>query len=218
MPAMQRSCALARVMSAPLRRISPLSASRLPAIRLKSVVLPAPLGPMMPTASPRATPRSTASAALTEPKDLERPLISRSIAARQLEPPVIPDGALRAKGERRSDPGPREADSDSFREVPDSLACGSVSGMTGVSASGASGDRLHLAAHRDVGGCLVLGDDDVVAVAVPDPPLAADEAGLGDVLGGDGRNTLAVPLDVADHGVELRGPDRLYRRPGVADL
>jgi 5-oxoprolinase (ATP-hydrolysing) len=47
-------------------------------------------------------------------------------------PPVVPGGAMPAKGEQRSDPGPREAGSDSFREVPDSLACGSASGMTGV--------------------------------------------------------------------------------------
>jgi len=33
--------------------------------------------------------------------------------------------------EQRSDPGPREEGSDSFREVPDSLAFGSTSGMTG---------------------------------------------------------------------------------------
>jgi excinuclease ABC subunit C len=46
--------------------------------------------------------------------------------------PVIPDGAMRAEGEQRSDPGPREA-SDSRHEVPDSLAYGSASGMTGVS-------------------------------------------------------------------------------------
>src|SRR5262245_17845893 len=124
MPATQRWCVLAQVISTPLRRISPASASRLPAIRLKSVVLPAPLGPMMPTASPRATARSTASAALTEPKDLERRRISRSICRRggRAGPPVIPDGALRAKGEPRSDPGPRERDISALHEVPDSLA------------------------------------------------------------------------------------------------
>ena len=50
-------------------------------------------------------------------------------------PPVIPDEAMRAKGEQRSDPGPREAGSDSSPEVPDSLAPdqvrGPASGMTG---------------------------------------------------------------------------------------
>jgi crotonobetainyl-CoA:carnitine CoA-transferase CaiB-like acyl-CoA transferase len=50
--------------------------------------------------------------------------------------PVIPamgPWALRAEREQRSDPGPREPGSDSLDEVPDSLACGSASGMTGRS-------------------------------------------------------------------------------------
>jgi hypothetical protein len=42
--------------------------------------------------------------------------------------PVIPDGAMRADGGQRSDPGPREAGSDSFREVPDSLASAALAG------------------------------------------------------------------------------------------
>jgi excinuclease ABC subunit C len=54
-----------------------------------------------------------------------------------VSPPVIPDGAMRAGGEQRSSPGPREAGSDSPHEVPDSLAPaqgrGSASGMTGAS-------------------------------------------------------------------------------------
>jgi hypothetical protein len=41
---------------------------------------------------------------------------------------VIPAGATRAAGERRSDPGPREARLHSLDEVPDSFACGSASG------------------------------------------------------------------------------------------
>jgi CO/xanthine dehydrogenase Mo-binding subunit len=45
--------------------------------------------------------------------------------------PVIPDGGLRAAGEPRSEPGPWATGSDSLREVPDSLAFGSASGMTG---------------------------------------------------------------------------------------
>jgi hypothetical protein len=35
---------------------------------------------------------------------------------------------MRADGEQRSDPGPREAGYDSYWEVPDSLAFGSASG------------------------------------------------------------------------------------------
>ncbi len=45
----------ARVMSLPSKRMRPAFGRRLPVIRLNSVVLPAPFGPMMPSASPRAT-------------------------------------------------------------------------------------------------------------------------------------------------------------------
>jgi hypothetical protein len=48
-----------------------------------------------------------------------------------MHPAVIPDGAMRAEREQCSDPGPRETGSDTFQEFPDSLACGSASGMTG---------------------------------------------------------------------------------------
>jgi excinuclease ABC subunit C len=54
------------------------------------------------------------------------------------EPPVIPDGAERAIGERRSEPGPPRPDSP--HEVPDSLACGSASGMTGAQGSDTAED------------------------------------------------------------------------------
>src|SRR5229473_1455259 len=72
---MQRSCGLATVISRPFRWISPASGARPPAIRLKSVVLPAPFGPMIPSASPCATDRSISSAAMTEPKLLRSPLV-----------------------------------------------------------------------------------------------------------------------------------------------
>ena len=51
-PAWQRRCGGCRVTSTPSIRIRPASGVRSPAIRLSSVVLPAPLGPTMPTASP----------------------------------------------------------------------------------------------------------------------------------------------------------------------
>jgi assimilatory nitrate reductase catalytic subunit len=59
----------------------------------------------------------------------------RPSGADTFAPSVIPamdSWAMRARGEQRSDPGPREAGSDSPPEVPDSLACGSASGMTGA--------------------------------------------------------------------------------------
>ncbi len=79
MPAWQRRCASSRVMSRPSSSTSPPSAARLPAIRLNKVDFPAPFGPMMPTASPAATLKSMPSAALSEPKDLERRRVSSSI-------------------------------------------------------------------------------------------------------------------------------------------
>jgi carbon-monoxide dehydrogenase large subunit len=61
--------------------------------------------------------------------------IVEAIARAASSRPVIPDGAMQATGEQRSDPGPRETGSGSLPEVPDSLAPargrGSASGMTG---------------------------------------------------------------------------------------
>ena len=48
MPRWQRVRAAMRVTSMPSKRIVPASACTVPAIRLNSVVLPAPFGPMMP--------------------------------------------------------------------------------------------------------------------------------------------------------------------------
>ena len=69
---------------------------------------------------------------------LVSPITPRRIleAIARADAPVIPDGAMLAEGGQRSDPGPREAGSDSLPEVPDSLAPGpagrgSASGMTG---------------------------------------------------------------------------------------
>ena len=52
MPAMQRARGGACVMSWPSKRTVPLSGRSSPVIRLNSVDLPAPFGPMMPSASP----------------------------------------------------------------------------------------------------------------------------------------------------------------------
>src|SRR6266446_8481256 len=79
-------------------------------------------------------------------------------------------------------------------------------------------DRLHLAGDRDGGRGLVVGDDDLVLVAVLDAPLAADERRLGDVLGRKGRQVRAIPCHLADHRVEVGGGDRRERRLAVADL
>ena len=54
-------------------------------------------------------------------------------------------------------------------------------------------DRLHLAADRDVRRGFVVGDDDVVLVAAAQPPLAADQRRLGDVLLRERRQVLVAP-------------------------
>src|SRR6478672_6480110 len=57
----------------------PAEGNRSPAIRLNSVVLPAPFGPMMPTASPGPIARSRSSATMIEPKFFLRPATSSSM-------------------------------------------------------------------------------------------------------------------------------------------
>jgi hypothetical protein len=47
----------------------------------------------------------------------------------------------------------------------------------------------------------VVGNDDIVLVAILDPPLAADEYGLGHVLRREGRHALAVPLHMTNDRV-----------------
>ena len=88
--------------------------------------------------------------------------------------PVIPDGAMHAEGGQRSDPGPREAGSDSPAEVPDSLACGSASGMTGEKLQFYSNRAWHDApvvvraglapGHRLAGPALVIEPNQTVVV------------------------------------------------------
>src|SRR5580704_14724070 len=135
---MQRSCGLAAVILRPFRRISPASGASPPAIRLKSVVLPAPFGPIMPSASPGATDRSISSAAITEPKVLRRPLIFSMRLTNRNEIANL----RRARSAR--------------------LVLLST-------------NHLHFAAGRNVRRSPVVGDDDVVFVAILHPPLSADQ-------------------------------------------
>src|SRR5678815_654415 len=67
-PRRQRSCGAIPVTSRSLNTTRPLSGSRWPVIRLKSVVLPAPLGPMMALMDPRGTVNDTPPTALKPPK------------------------------------------------------------------------------------------------------------------------------------------------------
>ena len=52
MPSRQRSCGAMPVTSGSLKTTRPVSGRRWPVIRLKSVVLPAPFGPMMALIEP----------------------------------------------------------------------------------------------------------------------------------------------------------------------
>src|SRR5437660_2573862 len=67
-------------MSAPLKRMRPLSVASTPEICPMSVVLPAPFGPMRACTSPRTTSSVTSSVATTPPKRLDTPR-SSSIAS-----------------------------------------------------------------------------------------------------------------------------------------
>jgi hypothetical protein len=59
MPSRQRSCGGMPVTSRSLKRTLPASGRRCPVMRLKSVVFPAPLGPMMALIDPRGTRKLT---------------------------------------------------------------------------------------------------------------------------------------------------------------
>src|SRR5215469_15725895 len=81
MPRWARSRLGSPVMSRPKKAIEPPSARSSPMMRLKSVVLPAPLGPMMRRRSPGSTARSTAAVTRSPPKDLARPLTASAVIA-----------------------------------------------------------------------------------------------------------------------------------------
>src|SRR5271157_3568769 len=71
MPARHRLCGASLAMSCPLKAICPPSGARPPVIRLKTVVLPAPLGPRMPSASPLETSNERSSVTFKAPKLFE---------------------------------------------------------------------------------------------------------------------------------------------------
>ena len=82
MPRRARSCGASRLIWVPCRRTSPAVGASWPVSRLKKVVLPAPLGPMMLTISPWRTDRLTSSTARRPRKCLLTPVTasSRSLA------------------------------------------------------------------------------------------------------------------------------------------
>ena len=107
MPSRQRLSALARVTSAPAKRTVPPSARSEPEMMLRSVVLPAPLGPTMPTASPSLTTKSTPSITVKAPKRLRTPTASTSAAdacstMSCMEPAWLPPGCSGRPNSRRN--------------------------------------------------------------------------------------------------------------------
>jgi uncharacterized protein YhdP len=76
-PRWQRSAAGRRVTSSPSKMIEPWVGGSTPAIRLNSVDLPAPLGPIRPTISPRPTEIETSLLATRPPKRCQTPRVSR---------------------------------------------------------------------------------------------------------------------------------------------
>src|SRR6187399_2880248 len=139
-------------MSRPSSRMAPRSGRSAPAIRLKSDVLPAPFGPMMPRAVPSATARSMPSATLTDPKARLRRSSSRIMS-------------VTAVGwAKRSVPTRHHS-----RTRGHASLCPPYNRLL---------NRLHLAGNGNGGEGFVVDDDDVVFVAFLEPPLATDERRL----------------------------------------
>src|SRR5437870_678823 len=87
-PSWARRWAGTRVTSRPKRRIRPDEGRKIPVTMLKSVVLPAPLGPMIARRSPGATARLTSASAVRPPKLWES--LSTSSAVMSLSFPGAP--------------------------------------------------------------------------------------------------------------------------------
>src|SRR5215468_6988551 len=68
-------------MSRPNSAIDPPSGASSPVIRLNSVVLPAPLGPMMRRRSPGSTARSTPLVTRRPPNDFVNPVMASAVMA-----------------------------------------------------------------------------------------------------------------------------------------
>src|SRR5262245_13426961 len=78
MPSRHRRAAPKVVTSAPSKRMLPAFGRSDPASTLSSVVLPAPFGPTIPTASSLPSVKSTSSSTTSAPKRFRMPLAARS--------------------------------------------------------------------------------------------------------------------------------------------
>src|SRR3990172_5373588 len=104
-------------MSSPRKWIRPDVGGNNPVIRLKKVVLPAPLGPMTARRSPASRAKSTPSTGLRQPKFLLRPAVFRSSPSRLMgrNPsghPEIPDHARDPLGHRQDHEDDKRPDDD----------------------------------------------------------------------------------------------------------
>src|SRR5687767_9139543 len=70
------------VISLPWKTIEPADGASVPASRLKRVVLPAPLGPMIPRISPSATSNDTSRVTCSAPNDFDSPRTDSRVAIR----------------------------------------------------------------------------------------------------------------------------------------
>ncbi len=99
-----RSCSArtSRTGSRPSTAIEPLSGARRPSTHSMVVVLPAPLGPMRPKISPRATSKLTPSTASVRPYDLRRActrMTGSDVTSGWTEPDTCPfDAAVTGTG------------------------------------------------------------------------------------------------------------------------
>src|SRR6516225_605625 len=185
MPRRQRCSGGKRVMSAPLQMTRPESGATVPLAMPNSVVLPAPFGPMIPSASPSASARSIASATTTAPNRFEI-FSSASIAGTR--------GSYTPGGCRP-------------RESGDAYSRGSGHGSHFRGNDRIERTRLRqqlqLAAHGDLGRAFVGGDDQVELVALA-LPLPRNQWGLGHVL-----HRLPGPLHRTDDRLVIGRHDRI---------
>src|SRR5690348_16019880 len=97
-PSRHRFAAPSFVTSMPASSMRPAPGLSAPASTLSSVVLPAPFGPTMPTASPACTPKSTPSRTTSAPNRLWTPTAARICSIGSVRLQVSSDGDLRIVG------------------------------------------------------------------------------------------------------------------------
>src|SRR5262249_47653154 len=199
-PMRQRRSGARCVMSVPANTTRPASGRAVPLAMPNSVVLPAPFGPMMPSASPSASAMSISCAMTTAPKRLE--IFSKA---------RIGDMFILAATSTLSSPRKGGPSIHRRRGYAVARSCHSeTSGGTGPRRAGTTiGDlrqQRQLPAGGDLRRGLVGGDDEVELVALA-LPLAGDERRLGDVL-----HRLARPLHRPDNGLVVGGDNGIEDR------